>query len=198
MGLLRPPTHAESAWQSLGPRRQPYSLALIRCAGALYERAVRRADGCVKIGGCVAILRDGVAREIKEVFGGFRISLRPLIFLDDFDTLNSDSSYFDFPNSRKKRDKEMAPRRGGGGSYGGSSSSSPVCPGFLDSPSPYGSIQIAYYVSYCLFFVLTFGALIYTCCVVKRATRLLRLLLVVLSFMSLYVSQAAHGEYRKA
>jgi hypothetical protein len=80
----------------------------------------------------------------------------------------------------------MAPRRGGGGgSYGGSSG--PVCPGFLQGSA---EILIAYYASYILFLLLTFGVIIYSCCVRKRSEKLIRLLLVVLAFMSVYVTNA--------
>lgn len=80
----------------------------------------------------------------------------------------------------------MAPKRGGGsGSSFGGGSSDPVCPGFLQADySTFVSTPIVYFVSYCLFFVLTFAILIYTCCVRKRSASLLRLLLAVLAFMS--------------
>ncbi|KAL5374421.1 hypothetical protein DPSP01_011950 [Paraphaeosphaeria sporulosa] len=80
----------------------------------------------------------------------------------------------------------MAPRRGGGsGSSFGGGSSDPVCPGFLnDSYATYFSTTIVYFVSYCLFFVLTFAVLIFACCVRKRSASLIGLLLAVLGFMS--------------
>jgi hypothetical protein len=74
----------------------------------------------------------------------------------------------------------MAPRRGGG--YYGGGSSDTVCPGFLQYDA---RTSIAYYISYVLFLILTFAILIYTCCVRKRSAKLIRLLLVVLAFMSL-------------
>ncbi|KAF2445490.1 hypothetical protein P171DRAFT_520267 [Karstenula rhodostoma CBS 690.94] len=80
----------------------------------------------------------------------------------------------------------MAPRRGGDSdsSFGGGSSN-PLCPGFLRADDESSvSAPIAYFVSYCLFCVLTFGILIYACCVRKRSASLLRLLIAVLAFMS--------------
>jgi hypothetical protein len=73
----------------------------------------------------------------------------------------------------------MAPRRGGGGGGGGSGSSSVSCPNPWGDYGRYSTIRdaaIAYFASYCLFFVLTLGIMITLCCVRKRRLSALKLI----------------------